>query len=136
MKIEVWTTHPNLFIRKTRALLRSRGQSEAHADELLNGHFDGELVSFTQLSDAQFCAVEDMAIQMGLQYDGSQEETQQALFDFQPICEQMQNDGVEITPDSLWTSIHDLYAGLWEQLGDYSFGIVAGWLDRQNGGKR
>lgn len=36
--------------------------------------FDGELVIFNGLSDAQFCALEDMAVQMSLQYDGSQEE--------------------------------------------------------------
>jgi hypothetical protein len=37
MKIKVLTKQPNLIIRKTCALLRSRGHIDAQADELLNG---------------------------------------------------------------------------------------------------
>jgi hypothetical protein len=53
------------------------------------------------------------------------------MFDFQPICEEMQKDEVEITPDTLCSYIRDFYSTLWEQLGNYPFGIVAEWLDKQ-----
>lgn len=72
MKMKIWTRQPNYFIRETGKVLRRRGHSKAQADALLNGQFDGELVTFDALCEAQFCALEDTAARMGLQYDGSQ----------------------------------------------------------------
>jgi hypothetical protein len=72
MKIKVWTKQPNHFVGEASRLLMSRGHSQAEADSLLVFQFDGEIVTFQRLSVAQFCAVEDTAVRMGLPYDGSQ----------------------------------------------------------------
>src|SRR5258706_1604217 len=72
MQIKVQTKHPNRFIREVGKTLRSKGHSKAEADELLNGQFDGERVSWDGLSTAQFYALEDTAVRMGLEYDGRQ----------------------------------------------------------------
>lgn len=71
MKISVSIKQPNHFIRKVCTLLKERGQGE-ECGALLNGQFDGEVVRFADLSTAQFCALEDTAVRLGLQYDGTQ----------------------------------------------------------------
>ncbi len=72
MQIKVWTKQPNHFIRATGQVLQERECSQAAIDALLNGHFDGDMVMFTDLSVAQFTALEDTAVRMGLAYDGLQ----------------------------------------------------------------
>lgn len=72
MKMRVWTKQPNYFISQACKLLRARSHGD-ECDDLLSAQFDGELVSFERLSVSQFCALEDTAVRMGLQYDGSQE---------------------------------------------------------------
>ena len=71
MKIKVWTKQPNYLISQACKQLRARGHG-AECDDLLNAPFDGELVSFERLSVNQFVALEDTAVRLGLQYDGSQ----------------------------------------------------------------
>ena len=73
MKITVQTKQPNTFIRKARALLHEQGKPSVTTATLLDEHFDGERVTWTNLSASQFCAVEDTAVRLKLAYDGSQE---------------------------------------------------------------
>jgi hypothetical protein len=73
MKITVWTEQPNYFIRKVRVQLHEQGKDQAATAVLLDGRFDGERVTWTNLTESQFCAVEDMAVYMSLPYDGSQQ---------------------------------------------------------------
>ncbi len=73
MNIKVWTKQPNTFIRKVRAYLHERGIEPSATAALLDGQFDGEVVSWKNLSTRQFCALEDMSVRMGLEYDGRQE---------------------------------------------------------------
>lgn len=72
MKITVTTTQINIFILQTRHLLRERDKGY-EADALPDGQIAGEVVTFNNLSTIQFCALEDAAVRMGLEYDGTQE---------------------------------------------------------------
>jgi len=73
VKIKVYTEQPNRLIRETCKVLRSRGYHKTEADALLDGRFNGKRVSFEELSVAQFCALEDTAVRLGLPYDGRQD---------------------------------------------------------------
>ena len=74
MNIKVTTQNPNALMRQARQLLRQRGQSKAQADALPDGKVDGNTISFDGLSETQFCALEDAAVRLQLEYDGTQEE--------------------------------------------------------------
>jgi hypothetical protein len=79
MNITIQTKHPNLLIHYARITLRSRGRG-AECDDLLTlGHFDGEQLTYTQLSVAQYIALEDAAARLGVPYDATQPASDRAL---------------------------------------------------------
>ena len=71
MKIIVWTNSPVRFIKTANVILRDRRHADECLDPLKN-HFEG-YVAFNNLSEYQFCALENAAVRMGLEYDGRQE---------------------------------------------------------------
>jgi hypothetical protein len=79
MKITVRTKQPNHFIQQASQLLWQRVHGDTQVDELQNKQNKGELITFDDLSETQFCALEDMAVRMSLHYDGSQGEKQGEL---------------------------------------------------------
>lgn len=70
MNIIVWTNSPVGFIKTANAILRLRRHADECLDPLQN-HFEG-YVAFKNLSENQFCALEDAAVRMSLEYDGRQ----------------------------------------------------------------
>lgn len=74
MQIDVQTTDPNHFIQQVSQCLFQRWHDKAQVEALLDGRFNGKRVAFRDLTDAQFNAIEDTAVRLGLAYDASQEE--------------------------------------------------------------
>ena len=71
MNIRVTTKSPARFIRRANFLLRAHRQADLRLDT--RQKFDGEVI-YSGLSLAQFNALEDAAVQLGLEYDGRQME--------------------------------------------------------------
>ncbi len=70
--ITIQTKHPQLVIQQARIDLRRRGRHDL-ANGLLPGHFENGVLSFSNLSEIQFVAVEDVVARLGYSYEASQE---------------------------------------------------------------